>query len=182
MRAIRLCFLGFTLLGNSMAQLPSLSQSPIPAITQKPGSWDTLKLVNPAPTPNDARNFGTAFPIGNGRLGAKVFGWPASEVIPLNDTTFWSGPGPEHFEDAKHHEALAATRAALLAPDYVKADQLVRGMEGRTPNSMSPWLTSTSPSPGTTHSRTTATHWIWIGRSRQPGTRSAAPPIPVRCS
>jgi hypothetical protein len=130
MRAIRLCFLGFTLLGNSMAQLPSLSQSPIPAITQKPGSWDTLKLVNPAPTPNDARNFGTAFPIGNGRLGAKVFGWPASEVIPLNDTTFWSGPGPEHFEDAKHHEALAATRAALLAPDYVKADQLVRGMEG----------------------------------------------------
>jgi len=99
-------------------------------IKQKPGAWETLKVVNPAPTPNDARNFGVALPIGNGRLGAKVFGWPAAEVIPLNDTTLWSGPGPEHFEDPKHHEALLATRAALEAPDYVKADQLVRGMEG----------------------------------------------------
>ncbi|MEO8736418.1 MAG: glycoside hydrolase family 95 protein [Edaphobacter sp.] len=89
-----------------------------------------MKLVNTAPTPNDARNFGSALPIGNGRLGAKVFGWPAEEVIPLNDTTFWSGSGPEHFEDPKHREALAATRAALAIPDYVKADQLVRGMEG----------------------------------------------------
>jgi alpha-L-fucosidase 2 len=130
MRAIRLCFLSFTLLGNSFAQRPIVPQSRILAITQKPGAWDTLKLVNTAPTPNDARNFGSAFPIGNGRLGAKVFGWPAAEVIPLNDTTFWSGPGPEHFEDAKHLEALAATRAALVVPDYVKADQLVRGMEG----------------------------------------------------
>jgi hypothetical protein len=93
---------------------------------QKPGAWNTLKLVNTAPTPYDARNFGSAFPIGNGRFGAKVFGWPAAEVIPLNDTTFWSGPGPEHFEDPKHQEALVATRAALVVPDYVKADQLVR--------------------------------------------------------
>ena len=40
------------------------------------------------------------------------------------------GAAPEHFEDAKHFEALTATRAALAVPDYVKADQLVRGMEG----------------------------------------------------
>jgi alpha-L-fucosidase 2 len=130
MRTIRFCLLGFTLLGSSVAQRPSVPRSPGPAITQKPGAWQTLKLVNAAPTPNDARNFGSAFPIGNGRLGAKVFGWPAAEVIPLNDTTFWSGPGPEHFEDPKHQEALVATRAALVVPDYVKADQLVRGMEG----------------------------------------------------
>jgi alpha-L-fucosidase 2 len=130
MRAIRLYFVGLTLLSHSVAQRPSVSQSPIPAVTQKLGAWNTLKLMNTSPTPNDARNFGSAFPIGNGRLGAKVFGWPAAEVIPLNDTTFWSGPGPEHFEDARHLQALAATRAALVARDYVKADQLVRGMEG----------------------------------------------------
>jgi alpha-L-fucosidase 2 len=96
----------------------------------KPGAWDTLKIVNTAPTPNDARNFGVALPIGNGRLGAKVFGAPAADVIPLNDTTLWSGPGPEHFESPAHHAALLATRTALAVPDYVKADQLVRGMEG----------------------------------------------------
>jgi alpha-L-fucosidase 2 len=99
-------------------------------IQPKPGAWSTLKLVNTAPTPNDARNFGIALPIGNGRLGAKVFGFPASDTIPLNDTTLWSGPGPEHFESPEHHDALLATRAALETPDYVKADQLVRGMEG----------------------------------------------------
>jgi alpha-L-fucosidase 2 len=99
-------------------------------IQAKPGAWDTLKVVNTAPTPNDARNFGLAFPIGNGRLGAKVFGAPAAETIPLNDTTLWSGPGPEHFESPEHHDALVATRAALEAADYVKADQLVHGMEG----------------------------------------------------
>jgi alpha-L-fucosidase 2 len=99
-------------------------------IQQKPGAWKTLKLVNSAPTPNDARDFGAALPIGNGRLGAKVFGAPAAETIPLNDSTLWSGPGPEHFESPAHREALLATRAALEAGDYVKADQLVRGMEG----------------------------------------------------
>jgi alpha-L-fucosidase 2 len=99
-------------------------------IRPKPGAWDTLKLVNAAPTPNDARNFGFALPIGNGRLGAKVFGSPAAETIPLNDTTLWSGSGPEHYELPAHREALLATRAALDVHDYLKADQLVRGMEG----------------------------------------------------
>jgi alpha-L-fucosidase 2 len=117
-----------TFAASAFAQKP---QSAIDArIQPKPGAWDTLKLANTAPTPNDARNFGAALPIGNGRLGAKVFGAPAADAIPLNDTTLWSGPGPEHFESPAHHDALLATRAALEVPDYVKADQLVRGMEG----------------------------------------------------
>lgn len=37
-----------------------------------------------------------ALPIGNGRLGAMVFGQPASERLQLNDVTVWSGdPQPE---------------------------------------------------------------------------------------
>jgi hypothetical protein len=31
-------------------------------IRQKPGAWETLKVVHSAPTPNDARNFGVALP------------------------------------------------------------------------------------------------------------------------
>jgi alpha-L-fucosidase 2 len=129
MRYVWVLFVAAGLL--SPAQCQQRAQSGIDArIQQKPGAWETLKVVNTAPTPNDARNFGTALPIGNGRLGAKVFGATAAETIPLNDTTLWSGPGPEHFEDAKHHEALLKTREALAAGDYVAADQLVRGMEG----------------------------------------------------
>jgi alpha-L-fucosidase 2 len=119
----------------SLLIVPALAQQSTPhgieaKIQQKPGAWDTLKLVRTAPDPNDARNFGAALPIGNGRLGAKVFGSPAADIIPLNDTTLWSGPGPEHFESPPHQDALLATRAALAIPDYVKADQLVRDMEG----------------------------------------------------
>src|SRR5665213_1274609 len=108
----------------------SFAQITSSQIHAKPGAWDTLKLINAAPTPNDTRNFGGALPIGNGRLGAKVFGWPAADSIPLNDTTLWSGSGPEHFESPAHRDALLATRSALEAHDYVKADQLARGMEG----------------------------------------------------
>ena len=128
MKPLATIILTATFAASAFAQKP---QSTIDArIQPKPGAWDTLKLVNTGPTPNDARSFGIALPIGNGRLGAKVFGAPAAEVIPLNDTTLWSGPGPEHFESPAHHDALLATRAALDLPDYVKADQLVRGMEG----------------------------------------------------
>jgi alpha-L-fucosidase 2 len=120
----------FAALVASLAAPHSFAQVANGQIHAKPGAWDTLKLTNPTPTPNDTRNFGNALPIGNGRLGAKVFGWPAADSIPLNDTTLWSGPGPEHFESPAHHDALLATRAALETPDFVKADQLVRGMEG----------------------------------------------------
>ena len=130
MRASVVVFASFVMLGVSLAQRPTARATHIPTTTQKSGAWETLKLVNTAPTPNDARNFGVALPIGNGRLGAKVFGWPAADVIPLNDTTLWSGPGPEHFEDPRHRAALEETRAALEVPNYVLADQLVRGMEG----------------------------------------------------
>jgi hypothetical protein len=130
MRPSVLTFLGLVLLCPSISQCQVTAAGAGTAVAEKPGAWHTLKLVNTTPTPNDARNFGSAFPIGNGRLGAKVFGWPADETIPLNDTTLWSGQGPEHFEDPKHRTALLATRAALAKGDYVSADKLVRGMEG----------------------------------------------------
>jgi alpha-L-fucosidase 2 len=116
---------------TASAQVPIAGPSGIETmIAPKPGAWETLKLVQTAPTANDARNFGNAFPLGNGRLGAKVFGSPSAEVIPLNDSTFWSGPGPEHYESPKHHDALLLLRQALEKPDYVQADQLARQMEG----------------------------------------------------
>ena len=130
MRVLPAIFVYLLCLNGLCAQQTSAALASKMLIQEKRGDWDTLKLVNAAPTPNDTKSFGSALPIGNGRLGAKVFGWPAHETIPLNDTTLWSGSGPEHFEDPRHRDSLVATRAALAIPDYVKADQLVRGMEG----------------------------------------------------
>ncbi|MBC7409184.1 MAG: glycoside hydrolase N-terminal domain-containing protein, partial [Arcicella sp.] len=40
-----------------------------------------------------ARNWNEALPIGNGRIGAMIFGRPENELIQLNEQTLWSG-GP----------------------------------------------------------------------------------------
>jgi alpha-L-fucosidase 2 len=116
---------------TASAQVPIAGTTGIEAeINQKPGEWQTLKLVQAAPTPDDDRSFGNALPLGNGRLGAKVLGSPTATSYRLNDTTLWSGSGPEHFESPEHHDALLQLREALAKPDYVKADQLAREMEG----------------------------------------------------
>ena len=46
-----------------------------------------------------ASYFEEALPIGNGRLGAMVYGDPVHERLSLNDITLWTGEpdkGPEH--------------------------------------------------------------------------------------
>jgi alpha-L-fucosidase 2 len=64
-----------------------------------------------------------ALPVGNGRLGAMVFGgWPV-ERLQINESTFWSG-GPY---DPVNPEALAhleQVRALIFAGDYAQAEAL----------------------------------------------------------
>jgi len=83
-----------------------------------------------------ARRWIDALPLGNGKLGAMIFGGgedglPTKEFIQLNDDTLWSGmPGDGNDLDAKHH--LAAVRnAVLVQQDYVLADRICRKMQGR---------------------------------------------------
>ena len=41
-----------------------------------------------------ARNWNEALPVGNGRLGAMVFGGPSKERLQLNEESLWAGtPG-----------------------------------------------------------------------------------------
>ena len=64
-----------------------------------------------------------ALPLGNGSLGAMVYGDVATERIQLNEQTLWSG-GPQ---DADNPDALAALpeiRRLLFARDYAGAQKL----------------------------------------------------------
>lgn len=77
-----------------------------------------------------------ALPIGNGRLGAMVFGGgkagePEKECLQLNEDTFWSGqPIDGNNLDAKNH--LQEIRNAVLEhQDYHLADQLCKKMQGK---------------------------------------------------
>ena len=65
-----------------------------------------------------------ALPIGNGRLGAMVYGGVDNETIALNEITFWTGGRDENQDPLGGAEHLAEMRAAFFANDYNKLHDL----------------------------------------------------------
>ena len=55
-----------------------------------------------------------ALPIGNGRLGAMVFGGIERERLQLNEDTLWSG-GPKEWNNPKAPAVLAEVRRLIAA-------------------------------------------------------------------
>ena len=94
-----------------------------------------------------AQFFEEALPLGNGRLGAMVYGDVRSERISLNDITLWTGEpdkGPEHPDllatglTGDGTPALQAVREALEQEDYRKAEELQHGLQGHYTESYQP--------------------------------------------
>lgn len=85
------------------------------------GSGDPLTLWYKSPS----KVWTDALAIGNGRLGAMVFGMPEHERLQLNDITVWSG-GPEPNQNrVDAYKALPAIRKALADGDWAAANTLV---------------------------------------------------------
>jgi alpha-L-fucosidase 2 len=77
-----------------------------------------------------ATYFEESFVLGNGRLGATVYGGIESDRIDLNDITLLSGgPVAEHV-NPEAYKLLPAIREALANEDYRLADQLTRRRQG----------------------------------------------------
>jgi alpha-L-fucosidase 2 len=70
-----------------------------------------------------------ALPVGNGRLGAMVFGGVTNERLQLNEASLWSG-APRDWNNPGAREILPLVRAAIFAGDYVKAGELCKKMQG----------------------------------------------------
>ncbi len=64
-----------------------------------------------------------ALPLGNGRLGAMVFGDPANERIQLNEETIWGG-GPYNNTNPLAKDALPEIRNLLFEGKYLEAQEL----------------------------------------------------------
>ncbi|MCP4884296.1 MAG: glycoside hydrolase family 95 protein [Flavobacteriales bacterium] len=64
-----------------------------------------------------------AFPVGNGRLGAMVFGGLEEERIQLNEDTYYSG-GPYNTVVKGGHEKLAEIQKLLFEGEPIKAHKL----------------------------------------------------------
>ncbi|RZM22810.1 MAG: glycoside hydrolase family 95 protein, partial [Pedobacter sp.] len=71
-----------------------------------------------------------ALPVGNGRLGAMVFGRVNEELIQLNEASLWSGGPVSKNTNPNAFGNLAPTREALVNGDYDKAYRLTKKMQG----------------------------------------------------
>ena len=70
-----------------------------------------------------------ALPVGNGRLGAMIFGRPEEELLQLNDATFWTG-GPRDWNNPGARDVLPKVRQAIADGDFALAEKLCLQMQG----------------------------------------------------
>lgn len=70
-----------------------------------------------------------ALPIGNGRIGAMVYGTVNREQLQLNEAYLWSG-GPRDGNNPAAKTALPQIRRLLTEERYMEADKLARTMMG----------------------------------------------------
>ena len=72
-----------------------------------------------------ANHFTESSPLGNGRLGAMVFGNPQKERIVLNEISMWSG-GIENPDKEDAYQYLKPIQALLLKGENVEAQKLLQ--------------------------------------------------------
>lgn len=70
-----------------------------------------------------ARQWTEALPVGNGRMGAMVFGGAREARFQFNEDSLWTG-GPHSYAHEGAHEHLAEIRRRLLAGEQEEAERL----------------------------------------------------------
>ena len=113
---------------NFLATLPASSiaaQALRNESAKHSADWSQWKLWYKQP----AENWNAALPIGNGRLGAMVFGGVPGEVLQLNEDTLWSGY-PRDTGNPKALEALPVVRRLLFEGNYAEATAAARAIQG----------------------------------------------------
>ena len=76
--------------------------------------------------------------LGNGKMGASVFGGVASDQIYLNDITLWAGEPVDPHMNPEACTHVPAIREALQNEDYALADKLQRNLQGSFSASYAP--------------------------------------------
>ena len=71
-----------------------------------------------------ASNWNEALPLGNGRIGAMVYGGAAHERVALNEDTLWSGL-PTFYDNPNAEAAFKKARELALDRKYVEAEKVL---------------------------------------------------------
>jgi alpha-L-fucosidase 2 len=95
-------------------------------------STNTLWYTKPA------KYFEESLVLGNGKMGASVFGGVQSDQIYLNDATLWSGEPVNPAMNPEAYKVIPAIREALRNEDYQLADQLQKKIQGKFSESFAP--------------------------------------------
>jgi alpha-L-fucosidase 2 len=85
-----------------------------------------------------ASQFEEALLMGNGRIGATIYGGVEEERISLNEATLWSGGPFDPSMNKKAKDYLQPVREALFDENYKKADSLMKFMQGKYSESYAP--------------------------------------------
>ncbi|SEP12694.1 alpha-L-fucosidase 2 [Flavobacterium sp. CF108] len=76
--------------------------------------------------------------LGNGKMGATVFGGVNSDKIYLNDITLWSGEPVHANMNTFAYQNLKSIREALNKEDYKLAEELNKNLQGKNSESYAP--------------------------------------------
>ena len=123
------------LLAMLAAAPPPAGQAVRPALQGRAGTVPHATLLWYG---RPATAFEEALPLGNGRIGATVFGGVATERVMLNESTLWAGGPVDPAVNPEARSFLPKVREALFKGDYRLADQLTRKLQGRFSASYAP--------------------------------------------
>lgn len=113
-------------MGTAPVVLAGLNLGALPAEARPTPAGGDLRLWYRQP----AATWTQALALGNGRLGAMIFGGVPQERLQLNDDTLWSGH-PRDWNNPGAAAVLPKVRDAVLKEqDYHKADTLCDQMQG----------------------------------------------------
>ena len=85
--------------------------------------------------------FEESLPIGNGKLGALIYGGTEDNMIQFNDITFWTGKPVNRNDDEGAHKWIPEIRKALFNEDYNLADSLQLHVQGNNSQFYQPLAT-----------------------------------------
>lgn len=97
----------------------------VPAAAQNKSQY-SLWYLQPA------KEWIEALPLGNGRLGAMVFGGIAEERIQINEATLWGGR-PHDYANPIAYKNLSRVRALIFDGQIAEAEKLAGEMMGQPP-------------------------------------------------
>lgn len=121
MKRITFFCLGILFFQPSIAQKKAISQAPMKLWYRQP-----------------ANAFEEALVLGNGKIGATVYGGTDTDIIHLNDITLWSGEPVDPYMNKEAYIHLPSVREALQQNNYAAADSLVKKMQGKFSESYAP--------------------------------------------